>query len=410
MTDPFEDLGAAIRSGTASEVRRILAGHPTLRARLDEPTPGGAFGSTGLQGAVRRGERELIDVLLGAGASIHGRSHWWAGSFGVFDDAGDEGMVEFLLSRGAVMDPHDAAKWGRRDELEKLVAKDPGAVHFRGGDGQTPLHVAASVEIARFLLDHGADIDALDVDHESMPAQYLIKEHQDVARYLVERGCRTDIMLAVALGDLELVRRMLDENPVAIRTMITDEFFPMKNSRAGGTIYNWTLDRYAMLHQVARSFKHNEVLALLEERTPDDLKLVDACETGNAVKVRALVQAQPNLGRALSLPLVRRIVDAAQGSHTLPVRFMLECGWPVDARGQHEATALHWAAFHGNAEMVKMLLKRGASTDIRDADHDGTPLDWARYGETHSWLAKSGDYPAVMEQLERREGSGRIIQ
>ncbi len=72
-------------------------------------------------------------------------------------------------------------------------------VHARGGDGQTPLHFASTVEIAEFLLAHGADMDALDVDHESTPAQYMLRvEHvrhyprdrQDVARYLVSRGCR----------------------------------------------------------------------------------------------------------------------------------------------------------------------------------------------------------------------------
>jgi len=40
-------------------------------------------------------------------------------------------------------------------------------VHARGGDGQTPLHFASTVEIAEFLLAHGAAIDARDVDHEA---------------------------------------------------------------------------------------------------------------------------------------------------------------------------------------------------------------------------------------------------
>jgi len=41
------------------------------------------------------------------------------------------------------------------------------------------------------------------------------------------------------------------------------------------------------------------------------------------------------------------------------VRRHAECGLPVDARGQHNATPLHWAAFHGNCEMVKAILPFG---------------------------------------------------
>ena len=38
-------------------------------------------------------------------------------------------------------------------------------------------------------------------------------------------------------------------------------------------------------------------------------------------------------------------------------RRLREAGWPVDAQGQHQGTPLHWAAFHGNLEMVEAILK-----------------------------------------------------
>jgi hypothetical protein len=42
-----------------------------------------------------------------------------------------------------------------------------GIVHFRGVNGQTPLHCASTIEIADYLLEHVVDIDARDVQHES---------------------------------------------------------------------------------------------------------------------------------------------------------------------------------------------------------------------------------------------------
>lgn len=83
-------------------------------------------------------------------------------------------------------------------------------VHAPGGDGQTPLHFASSIEIAEFLLHHGASIDDLDIDHESTPAQYMVRDRPEVARYLVRRGCRTDPLMMAALGDLERVRQHLN--------------------------------------------------------------------------------------------------------------------------------------------------------------------------------------------------------
>ncbi len=119
------------------------------------------------------------------------RTQWWAGGYGVLDDC-DPALVDFLVERGAVIDAHAAARLGKLPEPTDLVAADPEAVHARGGDGQTPLHFASTVDIAAFLLAHGAEIDALDVHHESTPAQYMLRveqkrhyprDRQDVARY-----------------------------------------------------------------------------------------------------------------------------------------------------------------------------------------------------------------------------------
>ena len=95
----------------------------------------------------------------------------------------------------------------------------------------------------------------------------------------------------------------------------------------------------------------------------------------------------------------RKIADAARNNRTTAVRLMLEAGWPTDARGQHHATPLHWAGFHGNVEMARVLIAHAAPLDVRDRDHDGTPLHWAIYGSEHGWRRETGDYPATAEVL-----------
>src|SRR4249919_409254 len=86
-SDEFQQLSAAVTANDAASVASLLQRTPALKARLNDALPTESFGTVALQVAVRRANRAMIDALLEAGADINQRSHWWAGSFGVFDDA-----------------------------------------------------------------------------------------------------------------------------------------------------------------------------------------------------------------------------------------------------------------------------------------------------------------------------------
>jgi len=272
-------------------------------------------------------------------------------------------------------------------------------VHARGGDGQTPLHFAASVEIADFLLKHGAAIDALDVDHESTPAQWMLRERQEVARHLVERGCRTDLLMVVALGDRERVLRHLDADPESVRMSVTERWFPKHDPRAAGSIYIWTLGVNRTAHAVARHFGRADVLALLLERSPAAVKLAFACEEGDEKGAKSILATRPALLQSLTEGELRRLPDAAEDEKPEAVKLMLAIGWPVDAPGQHAGTALHWAAWHGDRLMLREILRHRPSLELKDRDHHATPLGWATYGSVHGWHPGRGDYPGVVEDL-----------
>jgi ankyrin repeat protein len=61
------------------------------------------------------------------------------------------------------------------------------------------------------------------------------------------------------------------------------------------------------------------------------------------------------------------------------VAFLLEKRISIAAQ-PHGETALHWAAYGGHADIVKLLLKRKARVDIKDKRFGGTPLGWALHG------------------------------
>lgn len=61
------------------------------------------------------------------------------------------------------------------------------------------------------------------------------------------------------------------------------------------------------------------------------------------------------------------------------VEFLLDCGVDPGARNDGDQTGLHWAAYGARADIVKLLLERGAPLDVRDQGYHATPLDVALY-------------------------------
>jgi hypothetical protein len=391
--DPLELLKKAFQANDAPLFRKLLDRHPEFKAGINEPI--GPFDSPAIT-HVRT--RAMLDVLLEAGADINAKSRWWAGGFGLLHGA-ERDLAAYAIRRGAVVDAHAAARLGMIDELRELINAESTLVHARGGDGQTPLHFASTIEIAEFLLDHGADIDARDVDHESTPAQYMVRDRQDITRCLVRRGCTTDILMAAALGDVELVRKHLDADPNCIRTRVSDECFPKINPRSGGTIYQWTLGFHVSAHDVAKQFRHEDVFRLLMERSPADVKLLAACWAADEAGVQTVLAEHPDLVTGLPNACRSQVAHAARNNNLAAVRAMLAAGLPVDGLGQHRATPLHWAAFHGNVEMAREILRYDPPLELTDADFSSTALGWAIHGSEHGWYCRTGNYAAIVETL-----------
>jgi ankyrin repeat protein len=119
---------------------------------------------------------------------------------------------------------HEAAKRGQSDAVRLLLdhGADPNA--REAGDNTYPLHWAAAhghVEIARALLDAGGDVHGFGDDHEwdtigwatgGLPAEGSL----DVVALLVERGARHHIFSAISVGDLNLIQKLVEENPDAL--------------------------------------------------------------------------------------------------------------------------------------------------------------------------------------------------
>jgi ankyrin repeat protein len=145
-----------------------------------------------------------IDRLLALGADPAQKDRWGMAPIDTMSRLGAEGrpLVAHMINRGIAASPEDYARLGDRDRLAALVEARPelarspalivAAADFRhvelarwllglGADPnarapdmarQTPLHCAAwngDLDMARLLVEAGADVAARDMQHDSTP-------------------------------------------------------------------------------------------------------------------------------------------------------------------------------------------------------------------------------------------------
>ena len=338
------------------------------------------------------------------------KSTWWAGGFGLLEYGCTAEEAAPLIARGAMVDVFAAAHLGMFDRLRELIDADPSLVHARGGDGKTPVHCARTVDMARYLIDRGADIDARCVDHESRPVQYLVREAPDVARLLIDRGAWFDLFAAVALRDAILVERCLSDDPSALGhrtwqglyTVAHDNTRPATREEIGtrrGDIYRWVFGHNVSAIDAAVMLGFDDIAALLLRRASPVQRLLAACTAGDRAGAQAVVDAQPGIVPALGSEQMRLIADRAHANDLAAVALMVDLGFDSLARGVEGWEPLRWAAFHGNADMVRRLLTRAAPIGVPDPTYGGPPLGQCLYGALDGWSRHTGDFAATVQLL-----------
>jgi ankyrin repeat protein len=366
---------ATVKSGDAAALRSLLTREPSLHGKVSSPLF--SFDSPALVAAASRNDRAMIDALLDAGADPGVKSGWWAGGFGALHSTSDPALAEHLVSRGAVVDAHAAAKHGWIDRLKALVEREPSLVHERGGDGQTPLHLAKTVEIADYLLSKGSEIDARDLDHGGTPAQWAVGGRHEVVRFLMSRGATADAFMAASVGEMDWLKNALLGDPVLLKARVDDKTF-LNPPNGGGHIYQYVIGCDATLLHAATQHDQPAVVELLV-----------------SIGLDANVRGGYDDGTPLHV--------AAWHNRVATATKLLELGADpeLDSGKLHRNTPLGWAIVAGSVEVVDLLVSRGVGM----RDHYAADAKKGIQGAFREYAQpRAGAYEAILERLMRTSG------
>ena len=356
----------AIQNSDVDTAKHLLEIDETLVAQIDAPWF--SFDAPAIVFATASGNRELIEVLLYAGANIDVKSSWWAGGTSALHHATgsmlsyNKELAEYLIERGATVDAHAAAGLEMSEKLDELIREDPEVVNALGCDGMSPLHFAATPRIAELLLTHGADINLRDRDHNGTPAQWTMRRRPEVCRYLLERGAEADVVLYCAIGDVERAKVEFEKNPELLNLRINvkspkgyviptsnapDVDNPQTDEVPGGHVYAYQVGPTMPLLEIALQSKHPAIVDLL----------IDAGYKVNFRDWYVLVGQGP------------------KRFDTLLKKFLAK-GWDINVRQKHRHgmwAPLHWMAQRGLPHGILCLLENGADPNITD-DKGRTPM------------------------------------
>ncbi len=380
-TDNSKRFVELVKQRKANELDSLLKSDSDLREQID--THWFSFDSPAILSA--KDSEAVVKILLKHGSNINARSSWWAGSFGILDGTSPE-MAQFLIERGAKLDLHSAAELGKLELVQEFLERDPTLVNARGGDGQTPLHVAATNSIVDVLLEQGADLSIRCLDHSATAVQYAVSDPEK-CRHMILRGATPDIFLACALGERELFEQLLSEDPDVLQSRIGNcSMTSPVDPRSHLHIYFWKLLGATTPLEVAREFDHQQLYRALFEKSSPAQQFLAACWDGDREQVKNVVSRSPNVFVELNAKEQTEMARAAWDGRLESVRVMLEFGFDPHLPGDENSTPLDRAAFHGHREIVELLLESDPHPPLEFKNRfGGVPLSCCAYGATHSW-------------------------
>jgi ankyrin repeat protein len=349
----------AVVAGDAKTLDRLLREHEKM-LRHERPQSSWLGGLT-------------PDYSKGDARAIIAREHYFENwdQFAEFRNQSSEASSSVARFERAV----DAMAAGDARTLEQLLRQHPDLIrarslrrhhaallHYVGANGieswrqRTPKN---AVEIARILLDAGAEIEA--------------------GADMYGPGCTTLGLTATSIHP---------KNAGVLRDLIDLLLARGARIEAPGAG-----NKHALVNGCLANGRAEAAEYLATKGAP--LNLEGAAGVGRLDLVRSFFNAD---GSLTAMATVKQLYDgfnwACEYGRTEIVEYLLDHGVDIDGLTEPRThIGLYWAAYGGHLDIVKALLKRGPKVDARDKAFDATPLGWA----IHGWWERRDQAPAARE-------------
>ena len=343
-------------------------------------------GYTPLNGAAITGNTEILKLLTDAGAdaNLADKEHGWTPLIWASFEGHTE-IVKLLIEAGADINLADKignTSIGRKTSTGYTLTR---AINVDAEEpmqeGYTPLYVAAHcghTEIVKLLIDAGADVNK--ANKELICAS--IEGHSKIVQQLIESGADvnngmkndvTPLHMAASMGHAEMARLLIEK---------------------GADVNKTSKDGHTPLYSAADN-GHTEIVKLL---------ITSGADVNKADKYDTVTKCLKKMGIHVTEMTLNAWDALIRKNDTETIRLLIAAGADINRRGGMllnyaaiydrpeiaklfiEASEiankvdmyrpLTWASSEGYAEIVKLLIEKGAN--VNQADNDGhTPLYWA---------------------------------
>lgn len=282
-------------------------------------------------------------------------------------------LVRTLLEAGAEVNDgessYHAAEHNYRESLELL--KEFGAdfskrhapwnntiLYYLTGYADDDDAAADADQGIRWLLENGADPNVWSYEHQSTPLHRIAERRRgELVDWMIEFGADVD------------AKNASGQTPLHIALLWGNEKAEAALRKHGGTA----------------------------ELTPTDLFMA-ACARGDDASIDAALRENPNLVNELSPERLKALPDACWSGNDRAARSMLRAGFDVSVRGAMGGTPLHLAAWQGNVELVREILKHDPPLEVVCETFGTPPLGWATHGSVNC-SRKDGDWLGCIKAI-----------
>ena len=342
--------------------------------------------------AARAGDMEKVKALLKVNPGLVNAKAGYLMDTPLFSavGSGHKDVVELLLSKGAEVNAknrdgwtplHEAASSGQKDVVELLLSKGA-EVNAKVKDGRTPLHEAAYAdrkkEVVELLLSKGAEVNAKDDEGRTPLSNGIDFYARDVVRILLQHGAKDEIggtgqppreiHEAATLGDLDKIKKLLDENPGLANA----------KDRKGSTPLHWASSKVVAKLLIAGKADVN---------AKDKDGWTPLHKAANKDVAELLLNRGADVNAKDGYWMYTPLFEAAWSGKKDYVELLLAKGAEVNAKARFGETPLFKAAWSGK-DVVELLLNKGAEVNAKDNN-----------GETPLFNAASSDHKDVVELL-----------